>query len=413
MAFQPSVGQQLSIDNAIYHFTVHPSAPGMPYGQQGRKATVFQLASGSERRALKVFTPRFREPRLVGIADRLAKYAALAGLTVCRRSVLTARRHGGLLREHPDLTYAVLMPWIEGPSWTEVMLSRRSLTPGQSLELARGLAEILVGLEEQGLAHGDLSGGNVLLPALAERATGHPTPVELVDVEEMYGSEMERPTDLPGGSLGYAHRGTPSGLWGPEADRFSGSILLAEMLGWCDADVRAGAWGEGYFEPQWMQMDGKAYDLLVKSLENRWGGRLATLLERAWRSDVLRDCATFSEWLVALPDTSPRPAAVAAHPAVPAVSPVTSSGRAAPPPQALPPAPVATPKGAAPSPTPYSFVPIGVEVLCPECDGRNAADEIYCQTCGFQLCEDRPCGRCAAAMPIKAHYCPQCGRRAV
>jgi|GEM_PF-4900228 len=314
MAFQPVVGQTLRIDEVTHEFGEHPAAPGMPYGQQGRKGTVYRLETTAGARALKVFAPRFREPLLVGQADRMAKYAALTGLTVCRRTVLTARRHPALLREHPDLTYAVLMEWIDGPTWMEVVLDRRAFTPEESLRLARALAEVLVGMEEQGLAHGDLSGGNVMLPGLSTGSPKALSAVELVDVEELYGSELERPTVLPGGSPGYAHRTAPAGLWGPDADRFSGAVLLGEMLSWCDPLVRAAAWGEQYFDPGRIQSDDEHADMLLGALQHHWGATVAKLMERAWQSEVLRDCPTFSEWLLALPDTVP--ASIPASPQV-------------------------------------------------------------------------------------------------
>ena len=65
MPFQPHVDQELSIDGAAYRVTEHPNAPGMPFGQEGRQAVVYQLAAGDDRRALKVFKPRFSTPSLV------------------------------------------------------------------------------------------------------------------------------------------------------------------------------------------------------------------------------------------------------------------------------------------------------------------------------------------------------------
>jgi hypothetical protein len=300
MPFQPAVGDELNIDGATYRIAEHPSAPGMPYGQEGRQAVVYQLLAGEERRALKVFKPRYRLPGLVSLAGRQEEFAALPGLQVCRRTVLSARKHEALLRQDPDLTYAVLMPWIEGPTWMQVLLEKRALTPEQSLDLARSLANVLVAMEERNLAHCDLSGPNVMLPALAGGRG-----VALVDVEQMYSRNLERPELLPGGSPGYAHSTAPDGLWGATADRFAGAVLLAEMLGWCDERVRESAWGENYFEPQEMQEDRARYAALQGVLGEWWGEGIARLFERAWHSDTLAECATFGEWLVLLPERVP------------------------------------------------------------------------------------------------------------
>jgi formylglycine-generating enzyme required for sulfatase activity len=311
MSFQPKINQELAVDGLTYHIVEHPAAPGMPYGQEGRAAVVYQLlappASGESRgenaRALKVFKPRYRTPSLVTVAGRLVTFASLPGLQVCRRSVLAPQHHGALLRQHPDLTYAVLMPWVEGPTWMEVMLEKHAFTPAESLTIAQSLVKVLVGVEQRGLAHCDLSASNVMLPLLAG-GTG----VALVDVEGMYGPGLERPREILSGSPGYAHKTAPEGLWGPEADRFGGAVLVAEMLGWCDGQVREASWGENYFDPYEMQRESERYDLLVNSLRKRWGTEVAALFERTWHSESLVDCPTFGEWLVVLPEEVPEQA---------------------------------------------------------------------------------------------------------
>ena len=247
-----------------------------------------------------MFKPRHRLPALVGQAARITPLADLPGLQVCRRTVLSARRHRELLRRYPDLTYAVLMPWVEGPTWMQVLGEKRALSPEQSLSLARTLVEILATMEEHGLAHCDLSGSNLMLPALLPSPAGGEG-VALVDVEQLYSSDLKRPEVLTVGSDGYAHRSAPQELWGSAADRFAGAVLLAEMLGWCDEQVREAAWGETYFEPAEMQRDVERFRLLLKMLHDRWNHEVPILFQKAWVSERLRDCPTFEQWLSALP----------------------------------------------------------------------------------------------------------------
>lgn len=311
MPYQPQVNDELLIDGISYRLAEHPAAPGMPYGQEGRTAVVYRLtASSGDKSALKVFKPRCRLPALVGLADKLAPFADLPGLAVCRRAVLTPRRHSALLRQHLDLTYAVLMPWIEGPTWMETMLEKWALTAEQSLAMARSLTEVLEVMEEHSLAHCDLSGPNVLLPGLLSShsqsgESEHDGAVVLVDVEQMYSPDLSRPEVLPGGSAGYAHRTAPEGLWSVDADRFAGAMILAEMLGWCDDQVRNASWGETYFDPGGLQEETERYRRLASVLRGRWGERVSELFERAWRSETVTDCATFGEWLIAIPETVP------------------------------------------------------------------------------------------------------------
>jgi hypothetical protein len=321
MPFRPNVHDELTLNGVTYRIAEHPAAPGIPYGQEGRAGIVYclersPLPSGEGsgvRAALKVFRARFRTPALVSQAEKLAAFADLPGLTVCRRTVLTPQRNADLLRREPDLTYAVLMPWIEGPTWTEVMLEKRPLTPQQALDLARAFADILSRMEQNGIAHCDLSGPNVLLPMLAQQtAYRPPSTVELVDVEGLYAPGLPRPEALPSGSSGYAHRTAREGLWGPTADRFAGAVLLAEMLCWGDETVREACYGETYFDPAEMPAQGGSnplrYRTLLAALARHYGQPVADLFERAWHSETLADCPTFGEWLLALPLTpSPQP----------------------------------------------------------------------------------------------------------
>jgi WD40 repeat protein len=306
VAFQPEINQELTIEGVGYSIAEHPAARGMPYGQEGRQAVVYQLAVGPGKRAIKVFKPRFRVPGLVSGARRLGPYAELPGLEVCRRVVLTPQAEPELLRRHPDLLYAVLMPWIEGPTWMEVLGEKEVWSPEQSLDMARAFAGILASMEQEGLAHCDLSAPNVLLPALAPNFAEHASsPVALVDVEQMYGPDLRRPDVLPGGSSGYAHKTAPEGLWAADADRFAGAVILAEMLGWCDERVRKASWGENYFSPDELQAEGDRYRVLLSVLRERWGAGITQLFERAWHSEWLPECSTFGEWLVMLPAQVP------------------------------------------------------------------------------------------------------------
>jgi hypothetical protein len=319
MSFRPNAHDALTIGDATYVIAEHPAAPGMPYGQEGRAGIVYRLLSPLPEKeedgvALKVLRPRFRTPGLVSQAEKLEAYAALPGLQVCHRTVLTRVHNADLLQQHPDLIYAVLMPWIAGPTWLEVLLDKRPFTLEQALHIARAFAEILESMELRGVAHCDLSGPNVLLPALADHGlqTADSSPssaVVLVDVEGLYAPGLLRPEALPSGSSGYAHRTAHEGLWGPTADRYAGAILLAEMLGWGDENVRSAAWSETYFDPDEMPARANAgtprperYQILLAALGRHFGENVASLFERVWHSETLADCPTFGEWLVALPE---------------------------------------------------------------------------------------------------------------
>ena len=85
-----------------------------------------------KKRALKVFKTRYRLPALVALADKLAPFTSLPGLQVCRRIILTPQRYKELLRQHPDLIYAVLMPWIAGLTWNAPLGPPTASNPGST-----------------------------------------------------------------------------------------------------------------------------------------------------------------------------------------------------------------------------------------------------------------------------------------
>ena len=180
MEFHPQPNQKIPIEQLNFRVTEHPLAPGMPYGQEGRRAVVYQLITtdNGNKHALKVFKPRFRIARMVRVAEILEPYASLDGLQACQRTVLTASKHKELLSDLPALTYAVLMPWVEGSTWQEILLADDGFTAERSLVIAQSFVDLLVSLEENGLAHCDLSGANLIIQPGDNPA--------LVDLEEMY-----------------------------------------------------------------------------------------------------------------------------------------------------------------------------------------------------------------------------------
>jgi len=290
MSFRPKVGQCITFNSINYNFTEHPSALKMVYGQTGRRATVYQVQDGAGGlHALKVFTSAWRDPRNAESARQLFIFTRLPGLRVCGRYVFTPKRDTELISAYPDLEFAVLMPWVSGKTWQEVILNKHPFSVEQSQVVGRLFVEILMSMEDKGLAHCDLSGPNVLIDFT-------PLKVELVDVEDLFGPGLERPQKVGGGSSGYAHKTAPVGLWNGNADRFAGSVLLAEMLGWCDERVRRIAYGEQYFDPGEVQQGSERYQVLLDVLKERWGTGVADAFAQVWFSETLEECLTFTEW---------------------------------------------------------------------------------------------------------------------
>ncbi|GAA4722586.1 WG repeat-containing protein [Brevibacillus fulvus] len=306
MAFKPNVGEEITLGGITYTVGEHPMAPGIPYGQEGRQGTVYQLIPKIETstgwKAMKVFRSHYRHPKLVYLSEQLGKYAQMPGLLACERFVVTPQQNGELLSQYRELIYAVVMPWIEGPTWMDMILEKREISKRDSLLLARSLAKVLSGMEQRGLAHCDLSGANIILPRMVKDSIEDGfSYVELVDVEQMYTPQLDQPDVLLGASPGYdSIYSRHTEQWNHDADRFAGAVLLAEMLGWSDPQVRDMAWGDSYFMPEEVQGENERYEVLRESLRTHWGEAVGSLFEQAWNSQQLNECPTFGEWLLEL-----------------------------------------------------------------------------------------------------------------
>lgn len=369
------LNELITIDNTVYHVAEHPALPGVPYIQRGARGFVIQLKSpGPERYALKYFKLKYRVPDLITIGRALKQYAELPGLRAAYRTVFTYQTHATLIQKYPALEYGVLMPWLPGTTWFDMLTRKRPLAPLASVKLAQQMARVLAGLESRGLAHCDIAGANVMIEQNLHR-------VELVDIEEMYGSSLPRPVEFPAGQEGYQHKASAvKGQWGADGDRFGGAVIIAEMLGWYDARLRENSADEHYFAAAEMQQaDSPRYKLLNGVLHAEYSAEIADLFEMAWRSASLADCPPLSAWVTALE----RLETVRLAPA-PRSSEVVTGRRqliVTPPGNAAPPMVVTTPAPVTPALQP---VPAATK-LCPQCGAANLPGADYCVKCHYYL----------------------------
>ena len=295
-ALKPRVGSELLISHVTYEFAPHPAARNLTYGQEGGRAKVYQIVtSGSGRRyALKVFKEKFRNQEIVDSASRLRDYKALPGLKVCDRVVLLKMNNKDLIEEYPELSFAVLMPWMDGDTWHDIVSAAKPLERGAGLVLASAMASVLAGLEREELAHCDVAGTNVVV------APGGQS-VELVDVEEMFGSRWPMPSNISFGTVGYTHPVARSkGFWGAHADRFAGAVILCEMLAWHHPDVRASKFESSYFSDGEMGQDSERFQTLRRVLAKDRTPEMVKLLEQAWSSQTLAQCPSLADWRAVL-----------------------------------------------------------------------------------------------------------------
>lgn len=294
----------LQIGKAYFEFLPHPfflDDADAVFVLEGSSAFIYKIChvDTGELYALKVFKRNLRNEQIAYIAATLAQYTDLPEFQAERRVCLTAQTYPELIATYPEMAYAILMPWIDAPTWTGILLNPRAsatYTREQALCLASATASALARLEAHGLAHADIAGGNVV-------PSSDRLQIQLLDPECMYMPGMPQPQKMSQGTPGYQHRHLDAhGQWRPEGDRFAGGILLAEMLAWWNPRVRARVAddAETIFRPEELQAPGTPCLQAVRDTLYTLDARFLELFDQAWLSRSLADCPPLHAWASAL-----------------------------------------------------------------------------------------------------------------
>ena len=269
------------------------SAMHMAITRAGKKAKVYRARRGGVDVAVKVFFRKFALDVNLWTTGQLGRFKNVPGLRVCDREVIS--NEVALQIGEPGLAFAILMPWIAGESWIDIIGQERVLSQQDCISLAQRTAAILAGLETWQLAHADISSTNVFIANLGPRPA-----VELIDVEDMYHPSFIDVPHVPDGTDGYGHPGnTGKGCRNPFGDRFAGSVLLAEMLTWHQRAIREMAEEESLFAKAELCRQGEKY-LAVRDALEAHSPSVAALFERAWTSRGLRGCPSLADWKSAM-----------------------------------------------------------------------------------------------------------------
>lgn len=291
-------GMRLHLGEHTFEFMSHPFLPqnsGVVYCIEGAEAFIYQLRKLETQKlyALKVFKQSCRGAHIAHVVRYLAARNDLPYLG--SRLCITADEYPSLVDELPELEYAVLMRWYQTPTWSDILASpplsiHYSLLKARHLALAS--ARALASLEEQGMAHSDLAGNNLLVAPDGRE-------IRLLDLESMYIPGLPVPWRVSYGSPGYQHHhpGT-HGCWCREGDRFAGAILLTEILTWWHPQVRALVPddADALFRPQELQVTGTALWHMVRSVLAMFHHNLQALFDRAWASSTLSECPDLAAW---------------------------------------------------------------------------------------------------------------------
>jgi hypothetical protein len=192
---------------------------GLPKVIAGNFASVYQIATSNSRFAVRCFLTYFE--------DQERRYEAIsAELERLRLPFMVGFKfeHSGILVR--GKWYPILrMDWVEGTGLSQYVESNLN-NPQRLLQLARDFVECVELLEQNGLSHGDLQHGNILIQNNGS--------VRLIDYDGMYVPALKGWGSHELGHASYQHPGRdPHQSFGPHGDRFSAWVLALSLIALC------------------------------------------------------------------------------------------------------------------------------------------------------------------------------------
>jgi len=289
-AFNPNPGEVLSLFNEEFTVAPHPRVPSLAYAQEGGRGTIYKVCDRRRQAfALKVFKRRAQRSDQSQTTQRLRAYGGLRGLRAANRRVIAAGGSG----PSDMLVGSLLMPWIDGHTWFDVLQRAKTgddcLGPAAAMQLCRDFLGVVGSLEARGAAHTDVASGNVVVDLAAST-------VELIDLEEMYDADCAAEGHvIPMRTPGYSRRFDGASLWSAEGDRFAAAVLAAEILLLSQKKLSRLSCGECFFDPDVVAgQDASRYapvfDFLKREHPDFW-----QVFERSWRARSLADCSRVEE----------------------------------------------------------------------------------------------------------------------
>ena len=228
------------------------TALGLPRPITGGFASVYSVRSGSRRWAVRCFLRDF--------PDHQERYAEIARHLAAARLPYTVDFHflekGIRVRGswHPVLK----MEWIEGSTFQDT-IEANIQNPIALANLADRWLKMLAALKKNGIAHGDLQHGNVLIAGGDFR---------LIDYDGMFVPPLAGKPSHEIGHRNYQHPGRTESDFGPHLDNFSGWVVYLSLIA-CSVDPSLwGRFGRGEEHLLFRKEDFEAprYSRLFRSL---------------------------------------------------------------------------------------------------------------------------------------------------
>jgi len=317
--FECRLNEKIYLFGEEYSVQPHPSDSSLPFALRASRALICQVRNRKgEYFALKIFKSQYRTRRLLQSIEYLNKFKTLDGLRAASRRVVLPSDE--IVKKHGNLEYAMLMPWITGRTWFDILLSSKggfTLTEYDATRLSAKFLKVMTGLEAAGIAHTDISSGNVVVDIPSSG-------VELLDLEDIYavGIPPPPPTQLVKGTNGYRHKSGDRGksCWCAEGDRYAAAVLAAEILLLANKDLAKRADEDGYFVGHCGTAIGVERYQAARGWLEKIAPSFAKVFQRSWQADSLERCPKVAELHAAATDAV-KPAAEkkgVAHTPIPA-----------------------------------------------------------------------------------------------
>src|SRR6516162_4807995 len=164
--FKPVPNETLILGKSTFSVLPHPAAPGAPFSAEGKRAVVFSLKGpDNDPYALKVFKKVYRSSSLLDSAVLVERFQNFPGMLAAKRTVVGPSDQAAI--DCPDLVYSMLMKWVVGNTWNDILMEAEKSGAVYGLETALPLCnrflEVMEALEQVDVAHTDIAPGNVMV----------------------------------------------------------------------------------------------------------------------------------------------------------------------------------------------------------------------------------------------------------
>jgi serine/threonine protein kinase len=205
---------------------------GLPKPITGGFACVYQAKTGSQKYAVRCFLHYFpdQEARYAIISKHLrhANIAATVDFDFISRGILIKGKWYPVLK----------MGWIDGVP-LNLYIKDNLQNPNKLVALAEKFATLMIELHRNGIAHGDLQHGNILIVN---------DELRLIDYDGMFVPGLEGFPSHECGQRNYQHPARNELYFGPYLDHFSGLVIYLSLVALSQAPdlwQRTGAGEEG------------------------------------------------------------------------------------------------------------------------------------------------------------------------